>query len=222
VLASVRATDWRGVTAAGLASFGASVRLAREWIVESAASPAMRRELEQDARGLLSLTRRKALLEALDRRDWPAVWQSVSVSDLHFLGDAVARLAPEDLWISPVLTAMKRSSAHPRELDVLGSVAPDLSGCAQTRLRRYEPYEEYQRHAFPDRLAERLAELKLYLAWLADQSAWPPESLSMLASPVADALLSKLAMRDMWDWDGALDSFRGLKAENLEPLLNRE
>jgi tetratricopeptide (TPR) repeat protein len=222
VLASVRATDWRGVTAAGLASFGASVRLAREWIVESAASPPMRRELEQDARGLLSLTRRKALLEALDRRDWPAVWQSVSVSDLHFLGDAVARLAPEDLWSSPVLAAMKRSSAHPRELDVLGSVAPDLSGCAQTRLRRYEPYEEYQRHAFPDRLAERLAELKLYLAWLADQSAWPPDSLSRLASPVADALLSKLAMRDMWDWDGALDSFRGLKAENLELLLNHE
>ena len=222
VFASVRATDWRGVTPAGLQSFGASVRLAREWIVESAASRPMHSELEHESRGLLSLSRRKTLLEAIDRRDWSAAWESVSVGDLHFLGDALAQRAPQDLWAPPALGVMKQAAAHLRELDALGSVAPSLSGCAQTRLRRYEPYEEYQRYAFPDRLAGRLAELKLYLAWLADESAWPPGALAALSSPVADALLSKVAMRDMWDWDGALDSFRGLKAENLEPLLNRQ
>jgi hypothetical protein len=221
VFASVRATDWRGVTAVGLQSFGATVRLAREWIVESASSIPMHRELEQDSRGLLSLTRRKALLEAIDRRDWSAVWESVSVGDLHFLGDSLAQRAPKDLWTSPALQAMKQAAAHARELDALGSVAPELSGCPQTRLRRYKPYEEYQRYAFPDRLAQRLAELKLYLAWLADESAWPPGAIATLSAPVADALLSKVAMRDMWDWDGALDSFRSLKAENLETLLNR-
>jgi hypothetical protein len=113
VFASVRATNWRGVTAAALQSFGASVRLAREWIVESAVSPAMRRELEQDSRGLLSLTRRKTLLEAIDRRDWSAVWESVSVGDLHFLGDALAQRAPKDLWTSPALQAMKRRPSIP-------------------------------------------------------------------------------------------------------------
>ncbi len=220
VFASVRATDWRGVTTAGLQSFGASVRLAREWIVESAASPAMHRELEQDSRGLLSLTRRKMLLEGIDRRDWSAVWQSVSVGDLHFFGDAVVQRAPKDLWTSPALQAMKQAAVHARELDALGSVAPSLSGCAQTRLRRYEPYEEYERYAFPNRLAERLAELKLYLAWLADASAWPPGAVAALSAPVANTLLSNVAMRDMWDWDGALDSFRSLNAEKLEPLLN--
>jgi len=71
VFASVRATNWRGVTAAALQSFGASVRLAREWIVESAVSPAMHRELEQDSRGPLSLTRRKTLLEALTAATGP-------------------------------------------------------------------------------------------------------------------------------------------------------
>lgn len=220
VLASVDATDWRGTTEADLESFGSSVRLAREWIVESALSPAMQIELEKESRGLLSLTRRKSMLEGIERRDWAAVWESLSVSDLHFLGDALARHAPQELWTSShVLLAMKQSSVHVRELDVLGPVAPDLNGCAQTRLRRYEPYEEYQRHASPDRLAERLAEIKLYLAWLADQSAWPVESLAVLASPATSTLVSGVAMRDMWDWQGALDSFRRLKSEKLEALL---
>jgi hypothetical protein len=220
VLASVGATDWRGMTEADLQSFGSSVRLAREWIVESAVSPAMQIELEQESRGLLSLTRRKSMLEGIDRRDWAAVWESLSVSDLHFLGDALAQHAPHELWTSsPALLAMKQSSVHVRELDVLGPVAPDLNGCAQTRLRRYEPYEEYQRHASPDRLAERLAEIKLYLAWLADQSAWPVESLAALASPATSKLVSRVAMRDMWDWQSALDSFRSLKSEKLEAFL---
>jgi len=103
---------------------------------------------------------------------------------------------------------------------VMEAFRGSLSGCAQTRLRRYEPYEEYERYAFPNRLAERLAELKLYLAWLADASAWPPGAVATLSAPVANTLLSSVAMRDMWAWDGALDSFRSLKAEKLEPLLN--
>jgi hypothetical protein len=183
----------------------------------------MRFELEQESRGLLSLTRRKSMLEGIERRDWAAVWESLSVSDLHFLGEALARHAPQELWTSsPALMVMKQSSVHVRELDVLGPVAPDLNGCAQTRLRRYEPYEEYQRHASPDRLAERLAEIKLYLAWLADQSAWPVESLAALASPATNTFVSRVAMRDMWDWQSALDSFRSLKSENLEALLKRQ
>lgn len=221
IYASLRATNWSAVTSGGVQSFAATVRLARESIVESALSPLMYRELEQDSRGLLSLTRRKALLEAVDERDWPVTWDSVSISDLYFLGEMLLENAPKELWSSPPLTAMKTAAEHRSKLDFLGSVAPELSGCAQPRLRRYEPYEDYQLHIRPERLSERLAELKLYAAWVADGSAWEPKILSGLDSPAADALLSKMAMRDMWDWSGALDFYRSLKAEDLEPLLNQ-
>jgi Flp pilus assembly protein TadD len=215
LLGSVREADWRGITPAGLASFSASVRLAREWIVASATSTAMRGVLEAQTRGILSINRRNALLDSLDRHDWPAVWRSASISDLHFLGDELLEQAPKEFWNTPALQAMKAVSAHSRELDVLGSVAPELSGCGQSRLRRYAPYEEYQRHLMPGRMAERLAELKLYLAWMADASAWQPETLSEVSYPAADLLLSRLQMHDMWDWDAVLEAFRSLKAEEL-------
>jgi hypothetical protein len=218
---SVRGTDWRQLTAAGMQSYGATIRLAREWIVESAQSEPMHRELEQESRGILSLTRRKALLEAVDRHDWHAVWDSASVSDLHFLGDELIERAPADLWKPPVLATLKASAAHSVELDLLGQVAPDLSGCAKPRLRRYEPYEEYQRHLFPTLLAERVSEMKLYLAWLADDSAWPPASVSDLAATVADGIVSKVQMRDSWDWSAALEAYRNLKPELLEPLITQ-
>ena len=222
LVASVRATDWRTLTPAALLSFGATVRLAREWIVASATSEPMHDALATQTRGILSINRRNMLLDAIDRHDWPAVWQSTSISDLHFIGDALLEQAPKDLWSSPALNAMRTASVHAHEPDLLGSVAPDLSGCGQPRLRRFEPYEEYQRHFMPARLAERLSELKLYLAWISDNSAWPPDTLPEVSAPAADYLLGKLQMHDMWDWDSVLQAFRGLKAEGLEPLGQRQ
>jgi Tfp pilus assembly protein PilF len=221
LVASVRATDWRGFTPSSLSSFGASIRLAREWIVESAAAPEMRVELGNAARGILSLSRRKALLNGVEEHDWNAAWQAVSVSDLHFLGDKLSEHAPQPLWRVTQLQAMKQAAQHTVEADMLGSVAPELSGCAQPRLQRYEPYEEYQRNMLPDPLSQRLAELKINLAWLADNAAWEPERLIRLAEPTADDLVTKLKMRDARDWSGALDAYRGLKADTVEALLNQ-
>ena len=219
LFASVRATDWRGFDASVLASFGATVRLAREWIVESASAPDMRAELNEAARGILSLARRKALINGVEQHDWNGIWQSVSVSDLHFVGDALSEHAPAPLWRSAQLQAMKKASQHATEPDMLGSVSPGLSGCAQPRLRRYEPYEEYQRYLMPNVLSERLAELKMNLAWLADNAAWEPERVIRLAEPAADDVLGKIKMHDSWDWSAAIDGYRNLKADDLELLL---
>jgi hypothetical protein len=87
---------------------------------------------------------------------------------------------------------------------------------------RGEPYEEYQRYVLPDHLAQRVAELKLYLAFLADGSAWRLDELAGVTSSAADALLLKIAIRDAWDWNGVLDSYRQFKAENIGPLLARQ
>jgi hypothetical protein len=182
----------------------------------------MRAELSNAGRGILSLGRRKALLKSVEDHEWTSVWQTVSVSDLHFLGDALLERAPATLWRSPQLQAMKQAAQHSTEPDMLGSVAPGLSGCAQPRLQRYQPYEEYQHQFMPDLIAQRAAELKINLAWIADNAAWEPDTLGRLAEPAAYAFLAKLKMRDNWDWNAALDAYRGLNAETLESLLSQQ
>ncbi|MBV9157883.1 MAG: hypothetical protein JO097_16580 [Acidobacteriaceae bacterium] len=204
-----------------LEAFGATVRLAREWIVEAASSEAKRRIIQQQSLGLLSLTRRKALLEGIAVRDWPAVWESASVSDLYFLGSSLLEHAPAELWNNPALLAMRRTASQSVPLDVLGQVAPPLSGCAAPRVRRYQPYEEYQRHMLPERVAERAAELKFYLAWLADSSALPAGALAAITPTMADAVTSKMEFRDLWDWGAALEAYRGLTPDTLELLMNQ-
>jgi hypothetical protein len=193
--------------------------MAREWIVESASAADMHSELAEATLGILSAVRRKALLDDLQRHEWSAVWQTVSVSDLHFLGDFLSENAPKGLWRCAQLNAMKIAAKHDAEPDMLGSVAPELSGSDQPQLRRYEPYEEYQRLMFPNALAQRLAELKINLAWIADNAAWEPAEVIRLAEPSADDLVGKLKMRDSWDWNAAALAFRSLDAPSLERLL---
>lgn len=219
---SIRGTDWRLVTSSAVQGFAARVRLAREWTVESAGSREMLSELDEQSRGLLSLTRRAKLIDGIQSRNWPAVWDSVSISDLYFLGDSLIERSPAKFWRSPTLQAMKRAAGAAGSCDGLGQVAPDLSGSAVTRLQRYEPYEEYERYLMPDRLAERVAELKLYLAWQADSLAWPPEAIAHVASPAADAVIKKLRAGGIHDWMAALDAYRSLDSDALEFLLSKQ
>jgi hypothetical protein len=115
---------------------------------------------------------------------------------------------------------MKGVAMRPESLDLLGQVAPDLSGTAMPCLQHYQPYEDYERYSLPQPMAERVAELKLYLAWLADSSASRPAALQAAASLIADEVPSKIAMRDIWDWSAVLDGFRGLEPQILTALRN--
>jgi hypothetical protein len=222
VFASVRATDWRPLTESALQTFGANVRLAREWIVQSAISESMRQQLEEQSMGVLSLVRRKALSAGVTSHDWDTVWESVSISDLYFLGKSLVQQAPAYLWTTPALIAMKAIATQPQALDLLGQVAPDLSGSTLPRLQHYQPYEEYEHYSMPQPIAERVAELKLYLAWLADSMASRPAPLPVIASFSADAVAKKIIMRDIWDWSAVLDSFRSLEPQILASLRSQQ
>lgn len=86
----------------------------------------------------------------------------------------------------------------------------------------YEPYEEYQRYYRPERIAERVAELKLYLAWQVDSLAWPAEALPMLAAPAADSVLRKLQTKNIHDWHAAIEAYRSLDETALESLITKQ
>ena len=222
VFASIAATDWRPLTETILLRFGSTVRLAREWIVQSATSETMRAALAKESVGVLSTTRRKQLLEGIANRDWPSVWPTVSVGDLYFLGASLIQRAPRDLWSGPALVAMKDAAVKGGVPDVLGPFAPALSGVAAPRLRRYAPYEEYQRQTLPDRISQRAAELKLYLALIADSAGWSPQTVAEIAAAAADAAVKELQARDMWDWSAVLASYRNLSADTMKNLLDQQ
>jgi hypothetical protein len=226
VFTTVRSTDWSALTARHLQSFGASIRLAREWIVQSAISDSVRQALEQETLGLLSLSRRHLLLDGLDERNWAQVWQSVTVGDLYFLGQTLLQHATsgkmDAVWISPSLAAMRQAALEQKGLDALGPVAPALNGCTQPRLRRYAPYEDYERYYIPERMAQRTAELNFYLAWMADNRAWEPHVLEELFSAAADKVLASAQMRDEHDWSAVIEACRKLTPENLQSLMKEQ
>jgi hypothetical protein len=223
--ASIRATDWSSITEAALQSFGATVRLAREWIAESAISQPARHALEKETLGLLSLSRRHSLLDALDQHDWPAVWRSLTASDLYFLGQALIQDTGkseklQDFWTSPVVIAMRQSALSRKNLDELGSVAPSLNGCAQPRLRPYAPYEDYERYSQPTRMAQRASELNLYLALVADSKAWQPTFLEEVAAGAVEKVLSSIRTRGDNDWSAVIEGYEKLTADTLRALVN--
>jgi hypothetical protein len=220
VFASVRATDWRPLREETLRGFAATVRIARECIVLAAASTIPRNALENESAGVLSLSRRKALLDAIDRRDWQVVWQSVSLSELFYLGAALVQNGPGELWNSTQLATMREDALHAGEMHVFGQVAPELNGVAAPRLAPYLPYEEYQCN-FPSRLAQRAAELKLYLAWLADRAAWTPQELVDLAPEAADAAMKRVVVHDLWDWQAVISAYNSLDADILKESLEQ-
>jgi hypothetical protein len=106
------------------------------------------------------------------------------------------------------------------QMDVFGQVAPELNGVAAPKLEPYLPYEEYLRN-LPTRVAQRAAEIKLYLAWLADNGAWSPQQLVDAAPAAADAVMKRVVARDLWDWQAVISAYRSLDSDILKESLEQ-
>lgn len=222
-IASIRGTDWKWLQDDDLHLLGLKMRVAREWMVEAAGEPALRSDLAEAALGLLSLSRRAQLLNALGAEDWAAVWDAVSLSDLYFLGDAYLRRYRTDPWHSPVTRALQRAGARNdgSRLQLFGPQTRALRDCSHPHLLRLAPYEEYERYLKPDKMAERVAEFKLYLAEYMDRAGIPAAAFGVLAEPVAEIVFKKVEMNDMHDWRSVLAAFREMGDEVLEEALGR-
>jgi tetratricopeptide (TPR) repeat protein len=85
LLGSIRTADWTRVTPKTLRAVAVQVHAAQDWLVLAAADDGLRVAVGTATYGLLSLNRRARLLLALARRDWEAVWPSLSLTDLFFL-----------------------------------------------------------------------------------------------------------------------------------------
>jgi hypothetical protein len=217
-IGALRATNWGNLRDQDLRLLGLKVTVAREWVVRAAAQPELEAGLSESALGLLSLTRRAALLSALAEEDWKSVWESLTLSDLYFLGDRYLERYPKDAWQSPATEALRRAVAHNdgSRLELLGGEFADTLGCSDPHLRVAPPYEEYEKELLPERGAERSAEFKLYLARYADETGIPAAALGALAEPAARGILQKLQMSDDHDWRSELAAYAALDSKAVE------
>jgi tetratricopeptide (TPR) repeat protein len=209
-IGAIRASDWRLLTDRDLEHFGLTVRAAREWIVESTRSADLHAALVERTAGLLPLARRSTLMEELAARRWKAVWDSITLSELYFLGLQLRSMPAIKDWESPVLRGLKQSTPAQGNLDALGSVPFATLGVWRPMLIELPSYEEAGKYLHPTRLSERTAEAKLYWAYFADRAGIPAAAVAEFAEPVTRVLLRRMQLSDSKDWRSALDAWASI------------
>ncbi len=220
----IRSIPWSGLRDQDLRLVGLGVRTAREWIVYSAISAAHRADLAGVTLGLLSLSRRSNLLRAIDSRDWPAVWESVTLSELFVLGNEYIVRHPSDAWYSPTIRAFRSLAAgntrsRPRN--------PGLGLTPQFDLGRpafphAEPYERYEGLQTPESLAARTSELALYLAEFLDRESLPAAVLGEIAETMAMGIFRAIHLSDFHDWRSVNAAYASLSDDSVHEALERQ
>ena len=145
------------------------------------------------------MSRRRELLNAIASEDWKAVWNSVTLSDLLFLGERYVTRYKQSPWNSPVDETLREASAHNERIASESARRGAGRRCMGAPIRiwlRSRRSEEYQRRLFPAELAERAAEMKLYLSVLLDKLGLPAAALPALAEPAARIAFRSMHMVD--------------------------
>ncbi len=198
-LSALRAAGYTALGDDDLRQFAATVEAGREFVRQAAAQPEAAAALADRTLGLVSLSRRRKLLDAVKLGDAGAALQELTLSDLFLLGRAGTRITDS-------------------RLDLLAAVDPD---CDRPHFAAAAPYEEYERHFFPERLAERTAEFNLYLAWRMHAEGLPAAAFAELAEPAARRVLSSAEIPDPRDWRATLAALGSLDRIELKPELAR-
>jgi len=222
-IAAIRGTAWERIEESDLRLVGLRTTAAREWIVESASHPGEFQTLSEETEGLLSLTRRADLLNGIETRNWPKVWDAVTLPDLFALGGKYVERFKSDPWPSPAAATLRQvsSSNDGARLNLLGAVTFPSFGCSHPHLIANAPYEEYARHMFPTEIAERAAEFKLFLVFLADGLGVEPPALGNVAEPLAAKAFHHAKMTDSRDWRALMGAFASIGPNDLREALQQ-
>jgi hypothetical protein len=88
-------------------------------------------------------------------------------------------------------------------------------------LQTSAPYEEYERRLFPDEIAERSAEFKLFLVLQADALGVQPPVLAGVAEALASKAFRGAKMADFKDWRSLLAAYSSISANDLKQALEQ-
>ncbi len=222
-IGAIRSTTWESLKEADQRLLCLRVHMAREWIFESARRPEVFQALSDETIGLLSLSRRADLLNGITARDWRKAQDSVTLADLLALGGRYLDHFKSDPWPSPVAVKLRAVAAvnDGSHLGILGPVRYSIFGCSHPHLLPDAPYEEYERHLLLADIAERSAEFKLYLAFLADSLGVEPVALADVAEPLAAKAFRSAQMTDARDWRSLLAAYSSVSADDLKKALEQ-
>ena len=222
-VAAIRSAAWDRLQESDQRLASLRITVAREWIYMSANQEEAFRALSEDAMGVLSLSRRADLLNGIGEGNWREVWESVTLPDLFLLGGKYLERFKTDLWSSP-LTASLRSVVAGNDgsrLNILGPIPYHSFGCSHPHLVADAPYEEYESQMFPDELAERSADFKLFLAFQADNLGVEPAALADVAEALASKAFRSTQMMDSKDWRSLLAGFANIKPKDIKQALEQ-
>ncbi len=221
-IAAIHATPWPKYRDGDQRLLGLRLRIVREWCVYAADDPSLLKDLAEDTLGVLSLTRRRVLLDGIATRMWDSVWSSITVSDLLFLSDRYTARYAKSPWNSPVDLALRQagSLSDGSSLRSLGALSVKLYGSNHPDRIPFAPYEEYERHLFPADMAERAAEMKLYLAAVLDRNALPAALMPAIAEPVAKLAFGGMRMSDFKDWNSAMKAFDAIDEKTIGKAID--
>ncbi len=227
----LRNEDLRGVHLAVLAG--------REWVVEAAFDEVEARALEEAAAGLVSAERLARLERLLVRlqsahqaglvaswsareyvETWQAIWETLSVSDLYWLGRRRSRATETSrAWV-----ALKRLPAgvHEGPVRELGTVPLEHARSTVPQLLQLSPYEDYAAQLVPQRTGERLAEFHISLACAVDEVGLDAEAVGLLAEPLARLMLQGLEMSDLADFRSVVQLWKRIAPDQLVALWEQE
>jgi len=223
LVAAIRSAAWDRLEESDQRLASLRITVAREWIYMSASQPEAFRALGEDTMGVLSLSRRADLLNGIEEGNWREVWESVTLPDLFQLGGKYLERFRTDLWNSP-LTASLRSLVAGNDgsrLNILGPIPYRSFGCNHPHLVADAPYEEYESKMFPDELAQRSAEFKLFLAFQADTLGVEPSDLGDIAETLAAKAFRSTQMTDFKDWRSLLAGFASIKPKDIRQALEQ-
>jgi hypothetical protein len=102
---------------------------------------------------------------------------------------------------------------------MLGPVLVNLRRYTTPALVELSPYEDSATILFPEYLAERVAEFKLYLACLFADQALPAGALSAVAEAAAREVLSGIQMTNLRDWQAVISAYNDFDAARLRDVM---
>jgi tetratricopeptide (TPR) repeat protein len=207
---ATRMTAWSRYRDDDQQLLGLRIRIVREWFAYASTTTQLLDNLSEDTLGILSLARRRDLLNAIATQDWTSVWAAVTLSDQVFLAERYLKRYKTSPWGSSVDAALRQAGTNNdgSRINLLGAVNLTLYGCNHPHLVALAPYEQYENRMFPVDIAERTSEMKLYLSALLDNLALPAALLQSIAEPATKIAFRSVAMSDFHDWAQPLNVFR--------------
>jgi hypothetical protein len=218
---ALRATEWSLVKDDDARLLALQIRAAREWTMQAALSGDLREILLEELAGLVSPVRRAKAADLIEGRAWRQVWETLTLTDLFFLGERLLARGAAVRWPSPAAKELVeiRRRHKGKGLDWLGPTLGDLRRFGSPRLRELPPYEDCALSVFMVPLAQRTAEFSIYLADYLSSVPVPAAAMSMVAEPLARRTLQSVKMAGAKDWISILRAYSRLDKDSLKAVL---